>query len=209
MSADRRAQVLDVLRAADGPVTIAAVADRLDIHVNTARFHLDALADDGLAERAGVPRVGRGRPAFAYRARRRMDPGGPRRYELLAAVLVRGLAASRDGGRRAAEFGRSWGRSMLADDLPARSAAEATDRLVDLLDDFGFRPERRTTDGAPQVALRHCPFLELAEDARGVVCPVHLGLMQGAMEQLSDEVTVDALEPFVEPDLCLTRLGVS
>jgi predicted ArsR family transcriptional regulator len=96
---------------------------------------------------------------------------------------------------------------MLADDPPARTAGEATDRLVALLDEFGFEPERRTAGGAEQIALRHCPFLELAEDARRVVCPVHLGLMQGAMEQLSDVVTVESLEPFAEPDLCLTHLG--
>jgi predicted ArsR family transcriptional regulator len=207
MSTGRRAQVLALVRAADGPVTIAEVADRLGVHVNTARFHLDALADSGLVEQTGAPRAGRGRPAFAYRARRRMDPGGPRRYELLAGVLVRGLAATRDGGRRAEEFGRSWGRTILADDPTGVSAEEATDRLVDLLDDFGFQPERRTEQGEQQIALRHCPFLELAEDARAVVCPVHLGLMQGAMEQFSDEVTVTSLEPFAEPDLCLTHLA--
>jgi hypothetical protein len=31
--------------------------------------------------------------------------------------------------------------------------------------------------------------------------------MQGAMEQFSDEVTVTSLEPFAEPDLCLTHLA--
>jgi predicted ArsR family transcriptional regulator len=97
---------------------------------------------------------------------------------------------------------------MLADEVGyGRSAAAATDRLVGLLEDYGFQPERRTRDGAEQIALRHCPFLELAEDAMRVVCPVHLGLMQGAMERLSDEVTVESIEPFAEPDLCLTHLA--
>jgi predicted ArsR family transcriptional regulator len=230
MTGDRRSQVLALVREAPTPMTIADVADRLGIHLNTARFHLDALAAADLVERVRLPRTGPGRPAFAFRARRRMDPGGPRRYELLAGVLVRELAASRDGARRAADAGRAWGRSLLADERtepqagPAdrtdrgtdrgtdrttdRATDRATDRLVELLDEFGFAPERRTAHGEQQIALRHCPFLELAEDARQVVCPVHLGLMQGAMEQLSDEVSVESLEPFAEPDLCLTHLGV-
>jgi predicted ArsR family transcriptional regulator len=136
-----------------------------------------------------------------------MDRSGPRRYELLAGVLVRGLAATRDGSRRAAELGRDWGRQLVGADDRAGSADAATDRLLGLLDDLGFAPERRTVDDQTQIGLRHCPFLELAEHQREVVCPVHLGLMQGAMERLSDEVTVTSLEPFVEPDLCLTRLG--
>jgi predicted ArsR family transcriptional regulator len=203
----RRGEVLALLRGASAPMTIAQVAERLGVHVNTARFHLDALTERGLAEPATAPRNGPGRPPLAFRARRRMDRSGPRRYELLAGVLVRGLAATRDGSRRAAELGRDWGRQLGGADDRAGSADAATDRLLGLLDDLGFAPERRTVDDQTQIGLRHCPFLELAEHQREVVCPVHLGLMQGAMERLSDEVTVTSLEPFVEPDLCLTRLG--
>jgi len=39
-----------------------------------------------------------------------------------------------------------------------------------------------------------------------VVCPLHLGLMQGAPQQLNAPVTAAALEPFGEPDACLVRL---
>jgi predicted ArsR family transcriptional regulator len=204
---DRRRQVHDLLREEAGPMTIVEVADRLHVHPNTARFHLEAVRERGLVEPVPSDRPGPGRPAFAFRAVRRMDPAGPRRYELLAGVLVRGLAATRDGRRRAAAAGRDWGRALCADAAGDATPEEATDRLVELLDGFGFAPERRTVAGEEQIGLRHCPFLELAVTDREVVCPVHLGLMQGAMEQLSGEVTVEALEPFVEPDLCLTRLG--
>jgi len=54
--------------------------------------------------------------------------------------------------------------------------------------------------------LRHCPFLELAETSAQVVCPVHLGLMQGAMDAWGAPVDVDRLDAFVEPDLCLAHL---
>lgn len=40
-----------------------------------------------------------------------------------------------------------------------------------------------------------------------VVCPIHLGLMQGAMAAWDAPVTVNRLEPFAEPDLCVAHLA--
>jgi predicted ArsR family transcriptional regulator len=36
---------------------------------------------------------------------------------------------------------------------------------------------------------------------------VHLGLMQGALTAMRAPVTVDRLDPFVEPDLCVAHLA--
>jgi predicted ArsR family transcriptional regulator len=47
---------------------------------------------------------------------------------------------------------------------------------------------------------------ELAESQKAVVCPVHLGLMRGALETWEAPVTVDRLDAFVEPDPCLVQL---
>jgi predicted ArsR family transcriptional regulator len=55
--------------------------------------------------------------------------------------------------------------------------------------------------------LRQCPFLDLVGTQARVICPVHLGLMQGVLGSLGATVTVERLDPFVEPDLCLARLG--
>jgi len=62
-------------------------------------------------------------------------------------------------------------------------------------------------DGSPdRIRLRHCPFLELAEPHRDLVCPIHLGLMQGALSELRAPVTVTALIPFAETTACLAHL---
>jgi hypothetical protein len=37
-------------------------------------------------------------------------------------------------------------------------------------------------------------------------CPLHLGLMQGALAGLGAPLTASGLEPFAEPDSCLARL---
>jgi predicted ArsR family transcriptional regulator len=202
----RRRDVLRVLRAANAPMTIVAIADMLDVHPNTVRFHLDNLVSTGRVEQVAPDRKGPGRPALMFRATKRMDRGGPRRYRVLAEILSIGLAADRNPSAKALAAGRAWGRQLQP---PPRTAAtigaeESIEHLIDMLDDLGFAPERR---GEEQVGLRHCPFLELAETRKTVICPIHLGLMQGALETWRAPVTVDRLDAFAEPDLCLAHLS--
>jgi predicted ArsR family transcriptional regulator len=40
-----------------------------------------------------------------------------------------------------------------------------------------------------------------------VICPLHLGLMQGALTAMGAGITITRLEPFVEPALCLAHVG--
>lgn len=194
--------MLRELAAAAGPLSIAELADRLGVHPNTARYHLDTLVAAGRVERAPAGRSGPGRPALRFRPAAGMDPGGPRRYRLLAEILLHALADTPDPTAAAVAAGRAWGRQ-----LPPDGPGEPLARLLALLAEMGFAPERRDADGAAPIGLRHCPFLEVTASGLGVVCPVHLGLMQGALSNWSAPVTVDRLEPFAEPDLCLAHLA--
>ncbi|MFP1155401.1 helix-turn-helix transcriptional regulator [Mycobacterium sherrisii] len=207
-SANRRRQVLRTLRAAREPLTILAIADALGVHPNTVRFHLDSLVAAGQVEQVGPGRKGPGRPPLMFRAVRQMDRGGTRHYEVLAEILTAALAGDKDPGAKALAAGRAWGRRLDPGTAPrpAEAPEQAIDRLMDLLDRLGFAPERRRETGAQQVGLRHCPFLEIAENRSNVVCSVHLGLMQGALESWAAPVTAERLEAFVEPDLCLAHL---
>ena len=89
----------------------------------------------------------------------------------------------------------------------ARASRSA--RLVSLLGELGFDPELRVSADRQQIGLHHCPFLELAQERAQVVCPIHLGLMQGAMAAWDAPVTVNRLEPFAEPDLCVAHLALT
>lgn len=115
---------------------------------------------------------------------------------------------------------------------PERSVAA----LLTLLDGLGFAPQPEGRASLPQgrasrpeggasrpqgegradgetgrtperIRLRHCPFLELAEERSALVCPIHLGLMQGALAELGAPLTATALEPFAEPDSCVAHLA--
>jgi predicted ArsR family transcriptional regulator len=208
----RRAGVLDLLRAARSPVSVREVADRTGLHPNTARFHLGALVDAGLATRATRSRSAPGRPCMAYQA---IDGGVPgrRQYRLLAemlASLIAGVLA--EPGEAAAEAGREWGRYITERPAPFQrtDACGAVEGLAAILQELGFAPEAVAdqADGAGyQLRLRQCPFREVAEVHPEVVCQLHLGLMQGALDQMRAPVTADRLQPFAEASVCVAHLG--
>ena len=217
-SSGRREDVLRALRSAAEPQTIASLAAELRLHPNTVRFHLDSLVAAGRVRLAEHALRRRGRPALLYEAVRGMDPGGPRGYRMLAEILTDGVAALPSSVEPphpdptamypsarmlSLEAGRRWGRRRAS----GWPRGDVENRLVGLLDELGFAPERQRGDGAAQIGLRHCPFLELAESHAQVVCPIHLGLMRGAMEEWDGNRTVTRLEPFVEPDLCVAHLS--
>ncbi|NKZ09396.1 helix-turn-helix transcriptional regulator [Mycolicibacterium septicum] len=195
----RRVDVLSTLKASATPMTIAQIAAELAVHANTVRFHLEHLEAGGQVERVQPHHRSPGRPPQLYRAVRRMDPAGPTHYRMLAEILANGLAADDNPAAKAREMGRAWGRT-----IPRPAADSPVDALVQTLGDIGFAPEPPEDD---QLRLRHCPFLELAQTRAAVVCPIHLGLMQGALESWQAPVAVERLDAFVEPDLCVARLG--
>lgn len=210
--------MLRILRETAGPLTIAEIADRLGIHSNTVRFHLARLLDTGHVERASSGARAPGRPPQLFQAVRGMDPLGPQNYRLLAEILLDGITTQPNASMLSLEAGRAWGRQRASaltgtteSDTPA-AAGEAEERLLRLLDEWGFAPEHAIGGDRRKIELRHCPFLELSSSRSEIVCPIHLGLMQGAMESWRAPVTVDRLDPFVEPDLCrahLSPVGVS
>lgn len=210
----RRLEVLEELRAAPAPLGVTEVAERIGIHPNTVRFHLDALVAEGLIERQLEEPAGPGRPRTVYAPQRGMGRGGTRSYRLLAQILLSQLASTgSDNAHKAAiEAGRAWGH-FLIDPLPPfqrPAAEESVSRLVTLLDDLGFSPAPEGGgDGgaAERIRLRHCPFLELAQEHGQLVCSVHLGLMQGALAELRAPMAAARLEPFAEPDSCLAHLA--
>jgi predicted ArsR family transcriptional regulator len=205
----RRAEVLAVLREAAGPLGAPDVARRVGVHVNTARFHLDALVAEGTVVRVLERPSGPGRPRTVFTSRPGMNPGGTRSYRLLAEVLLSHLSsAGPDAEEIASQAGRAWGGYLAGRPPPFQqvTAGEAIARLTALLGDLGFEPELETAGRAATIRLRHCPFLELAERYGPLVCRIHLGLMQGTLHGLGAPVTATALHPFAEPGACLAHL---
>ncbi|SCG57724.1 helix-turn-helix transcriptional regulator [Micromonospora halophytica] len=214
-SGSGRAAVLDALRAFDGPVTIQALAGQLRLHPSTVRFHLMKLVQGGLVHEEQAAPEGPGRPRLCYRAVRDTPPAGPTaedqigEYQLLSHILTGYVAAHTDDPAAAARSaGRQWGHFLV--DRPAPSdqptREEVVTRVSGMLDKLGFEPE---TEANGEILLHRCPFRAVAERHPGVICSVHLGLLQGATEELGGDPEQTVLEPFVTPRLCVARLPLT
>lgn len=201
-----RTTVLDALRDATSPVTVADLATQLDTPPTTVRFHLKSLTDDELVQAAPSAGTGRGRPQMQYRLRPAMDPAGPRDYGFLADALVDALAGTPDGPQRAMAAGHELGLAR------ANTDRDAAQDVMTVLDEMGFAPSDALgagdSDGdGSAIRLGRCPFLEAARRRPGITCSVHRGLMQGVLDAHRDGRAVARLDAFVDGDHCLAHLS--
>jgi predicted ArsR family transcriptional regulator len=209
LSDPSRARILALL-VDEGPLDARELAAHVGLHVNTVRVHLNALADAGLVAGETRPPSGRGRPRVAYRATAAAGDEGGRRYRLLAEILTALVARyGAEAATQLEEIGEAWGR-YLVDAPPRFSSADderAVAKLLELLTELGFQPQLERGTRGRRILMRPCPFLELAREHQDVICPIHLGLMRGALAEVGARTRATKLEPFVRSDLCVARLA--
>jgi predicted ArsR family transcriptional regulator len=201
-----RVRIVEALGAAAGGLDVRTLARRLALHENTVRWHLGLLADAGLVESSPAANGRPGRPRMLYVLRpEAQHAAGRDEHRLLATILTGTVAELPDGEQRAEEAGRAWGRYLVRRPSPLERVTDelAVDEVTRLLDEEGFAAEAH----GREIHMRRCPFHELAETNPGVVCGVHRGLISGALEELESRLGVDGLDVFVQPDLCVARLG--
>ena len=205
-----RRRLLEELRRAPAGLGVQELADRVGLHVNTVRFHLDRLLAAGQVNRTAEPRDRPGRPRLTFTAAPGPQlHGGRRDYRLLAEMLT-GLVAELgpDAVPRAAAVGRRWGASLARTSASGRPLGATASRreLLRVLDEVGFAPELTAASDGPRVLLRHCPFLEAAQAHPDVVCSMHRGLMDGTLAAVGAPIATDRLVPFAEPGGCVAHL---
>lgn len=191
----QRQAILEALRGARQGLDTNQLAERVDLHPNTIRWHLGVLTDAGLVQATPERRHGRGRPSVVHRLTGEGSARGRDEYRLLATMLTDVVAADGNGKARAYEAGVRWGRHLRQGD-PGADIAE-------LLDQEGFAAEQQ----GDTIEMRRCPFYALAEGAPQVICTLHHGIIDGALEEAGSGETVARLDPFVEPKLCIAHLS--
>jgi predicted ArsR family transcriptional regulator len=205
-----RVKILELLRGTSAPLDATQLAEAVGLHANTVRSHLRILEDAGLVSAKPEERHRPGRPRLVYSA----TPEGITHeeragYRLLAEILASHLASTaQDSDAQAEHAGQAWGRYLVGRRPPFSSGSPEEDvqAVVEILEQFGFAPEVEADDQGMTLRMQHCPFGEVADHYRKVVCSVHLGLMQGALEQLGAHLEADRLEPFVQPGVCAAHL---
>lgn len=204
-----RLHILDVLRTRRQPLDASDLASEVRLHANTVRSHVRLLEQAGLVRQRPDARGSRGRPHIVFE----LVPGLARAdaYQLLAGILATSLASGDDEpARLAEEAGRAWGHELMrrSDPPEPRPERDSIEQVVDLLEDCGFDPAREQSgDGEHTIVMSSCPFGELADEYVDVVCPVHLGLMRGALDELGARFTAGTLEPHTSTGGCVARLA--
>ncbi len=198
---DGRSRVLSALRTRGIPLDVREVAQLVSLHVNTVRFHLEGLVEEGEAERSSVHTGGRGRPRTVYEAG--PDPAVTGRAHRLLAEILTAATADSVAPRLA---GESIGRRLVA----ARrfdESRQAVEAVAGELDEMGFVTEVVPGDQHDQLLIHGCPFADLARRSPEVVCGVHLGVLNGMLGASGTGVQVLTLDPFVTGDTCRAVLG--
>jgi predicted ArsR family transcriptional regulator len=212
-----RRRLYEVVTRQPGPMGRDEAAAAAGVGRALAVYHLDKLVESGLLAAtyqrpAGRTGPGAGRPAKLYtRADREFAVTvPPRSYELAARLLVQAVEADTSGQSRGAlrqaarRLGGELGRGYRAEEegrgAPRHDAHG--DDVEGALTRQGYEP-CRGRDGI--IRLRNCPFHQLAERHREVVCGMNLTLVEGLVEGLGADGWRPVLDP--QPGYCCVALG--
>ena len=199
-----RRRLYEVVRERAEPVGRDEAAAAAGVGRALAVYHLDKLVEAGLLAASyqrppGRSGPGAGRPAKLYvRSDREFAVTvPPREYELAARLLVQAVEADPSGRSRAVllEAARRLGAELAG-------AAGAAEDLEGALAGHGYEPSR---GGDGVIRLRNCPFRQLAEQHRDVVCGMNLGLIEGILAGLGADGLRPVLDP--QPGRCCVAIG--
>ena len=227
-----RRRLYEVVTSRPGPVSRDEAAAAAGIGRALAVYHLDKLVESGLLTASyqrppGRSGPGAGRPAKVYaRSDREFAVTvPPREYELAARLLVQAVEADPSARSRTVlakaarllgtELGTAFRPSPADRDAAEQDAGEqdageqdaagpeAGERDVKgVLTQQGYEP----CDGADGVIrLRNCPFHQLTEQHREVVCGMNLALVEGLVEGLGADGLRPVLDP--QPGHCCVAIG--
>jgi predicted ArsR family transcriptional regulator len=217
-----RRRLYEVVTSRTGPVSRDEAASEAGIGRALAVYHLDKLVESGLLTASyqrppGRRGPGAGRPAKVYaRSDREFAVTvPPREYELAARLLVQAVEADPSDRSRAVlaeaarrlgtELGSAFRPSPAGRDAGEQDAAgpEAGERDVkSVLTQQGYEP----CSGADDVIrLRNCPFHQLTEQHREVVCGMNLALVEGLVDGLGAGGLRPVLDP--QPGHCCVAIG--
>jgi predicted ArsR family transcriptional regulator len=195
---DTRYRLYRYLRLSGRPVGVRELATRLGLHANTIRPHLRRLVDAGLVAsetRRGATAVGRPQTVYAAVATEGREG---RDYRLLADILATLVSGSR-ARKGALELAKEWGDYLMTRHAPPPGTRRPGPNLAALREALaaaGFDPRfRRRGSGSVEVALRGCPFRDLLEDHRDLVCTVHRGLIEGMLDGARPRLHLRSFEP--------------
>jgi predicted ArsR family transcriptional regulator len=199
-----RARLFALLSELKRPAGTAELAERLGLHPNGVRLHLERMREAGLVERSR-PRQAVGRPRDAWTVAPGARPGdrAPSAYADLGRWLARAIAPGPRRLRDIEATGREIGRELA----PARGAS-LRETLEATLTSLGFQPRMQQADTGVTFCLGNCPYRDAVRENQEVVCTLHRGLTRGLLDALEPKAKLTGFVPR-DPDEagCLIELS--
>lgn len=187
-----RARLFALLGDLRRPAGTQELAERVDLHPNGVRIHLERMADAGVVERARAPQR-RGRPRDAWTIAPGAMPAGraPSSYANLGQWLARAIPPRPGRLREVEALGREVGREL------APASAHPAEGMRTALVSLGFQPTT-TADpdqGATTFCLGNCPYRDAVSANSEVVCTLHRGITRGLLDVLEPTAELKAFVP--------------
>jgi predicted ArsR family transcriptional regulator len=200
---ETRALLYRELAGSPRPLGAPQLAERLGLHTNTVRMHLERMREAGLVEVESVHRGTVGRPQHVY-ALASGAPGvdfDPPSHAVLAGLLA--AMAERLGGDAvdAEATGHEWGRQSVR----RTRSGTCVDALVQQLTALGFDPSVEEDGDGTRVTFLQCPFRDLAEAYPELVCNLHRGMCAGTLESAGGG-NMEHFSTLYDPDPCHVRV---
>ena len=207
-----RRRLVDLLKR-EGPVTAAALAERLDLTDVAVRQHLQGLEAAGLASSRPAAVRGRGRPAQAWSLTESAAALFPDRHGELTVGLLRALrdAFGEEGLERVVQQRSLQQTQHYADRLPRGTASRPASlrarvqALADLRTEEGYLAEVvAEKPGTYLLIEHHCPICDAAKCCLRL-CGAELEVFR---EALGRDVSVERTAHLLSgDDRCVYRIG--
>ena len=186
-----RARVFALLVELRRPAGTEELAERLGLHPNGVRRHLERLREAGLVERERAAGE-RGRPRDRWLVDPAASPGGehPAAYSDLAVWLARAIPAKPARLRELERTGREIGR-----ELAPEAVADPLDSFRATLAALGFRPELESgPEGRLRCRLGNCPYRDSVRVNADAVCGLHRGITAGLLDRIEPAARLAVFE---------------
>lgn len=215
---DTRFAIFCQITAARTPLTVKDLVAHFGMHHSAIRIHLNKLEEAGLIisrKRHNPGAVGRPQLTFLPNPRALSISLPARDYRLLSQLLLEFIARAAEP-EKAQEFAHAWGashvrtRGHLSDGpLPFDDAVQAFAEEMQIL---GSTPHDLFVEGTTaSFSQSNCPFLELAQRYRPLVCSLHQALHRGMIVELvGQDVDWQHVSRFAEEtEQCLVHFALA
>lgn len=234
---ETRFEIYCIVEDSPTPLSVQQIADKLRLHPNTVRPHLERLKESGLVvtepELSG--RVGRPLHLYSVAPHRPAALMGDRALRILRGVIGDTLgeliSEYKTTPAEAYELGRIWGRQIRSTAEKERKGPKPTLQgeegtgthrrtdnstvhgrrsvaaLSEDLELLGFEPSVEKSGEDLVVYFGDCPYRDLAQAAPDIVCTVHRAICEESLGWAGEGIEISDFHSIESGEPCRAILG--